>query len=57
VEGFSYPEIAAIHDIPLGTVRSRLARTRSRLQKSLWQQAIDTGFVRDPAERPGSESP
>lgn len=55
VEGFSYPEIAAILDIPLGTVRSRLARTRSRLQKSLWQQAIDTGFVRDPAERPGSE--
>jgi RNA polymerase sigma-70 factor (ECF subfamily) len=55
VEGFSYPEIAAILDIPLGTVRSRLARARSRLQKSLWQQAIDTGFIRDPAERPGSE--
>ncbi len=51
VEGFSYPEIAAILDIPVGTVRSRLARARSRLQKSLWQQAIDTGFVRDPAER------
>jgi RNA polymerase sigma-70 factor (ECF subfamily) len=56
VEGFSYPEIAAILDIPLGTVRSRLARGRSRLQKSLWQQAIDTGFVTDPAERLRSES-
>jgi RNA polymerase sigma factor (sigma-70 family) len=57
VEGFSYPEIAAILDIPVGTVRSRLARARSRLQKSLWQQAIDTGFVSDPAERLRSEPP
>ncbi|MDH3980416.1 MAG: sigma-70 family RNA polymerase sigma factor [Gammaproteobacteria bacterium] len=57
VEGFSYPEIAAILDIPVGTVRSRLARARSRLQKSLWQQAIDTGFVKDPADRLRSETP
>lgn len=51
VEGFSYPEIGEILGIPVGTVRSRLARARSRLQKSLWQQAIDTGFVEDPADR------
>ena len=57
VEGFSYPEIAAILEIPVGTVRSRLARARSRLQKSLWQQAIDTGFVEDPADRLRSEKP
>jgi len=57
VEGFSYPEIAAILEIPPGTVRSRLARARSRLQKSLWQQAVDTGFVTDPGGRPGSKSP
>jgi RNA polymerase sigma-70 factor, ECF subfamily len=57
VEGFTYPEIAAILDIPVGTVRSRLARARSRLQKALWQQAIDTGFVSDPAEHLRSDSP
>jgi len=51
VEGFSYPEIATILDIPVGTVRSRLARARSRLQKSLWQHAIDTGFAAEPADR------
>lgn len=57
VEGFSYPEIATILEIPVGTVRSRLARARSRLQKSLWQQAIDTGFVEDPAKRLRSDTP
>jgi RNA polymerase sigma-70 factor (ECF subfamily) len=57
VEGFSYPEIAAMLDIPLGTVRSRLARARSRLQKTLWQQAIDTGFIADPGERLRSDTP
>jgi RNA polymerase sigma-70 factor (ECF subfamily) len=57
VEGFSYPEIAAILDIPVGTVRSRLARARSRLQKTLWQQAIDTGFIEDPADRLRSDIP
>lgn len=57
VEGFSYQEIAAILEIPVGTVRSRLARARSRLQKSLWQQAIDTGFVEDPADRLRSDIP
>jgi RNA polymerase sigma factor (sigma-70 family) len=32
VEGFSCPEIAEIPEIPVGTVRSRLSRARSRLQ-------------------------
>ena len=57
VEGFSYPEIAEILEIPVGTVRSRLARARSRLQNSLWQQAIDMGFIKDPAERLRSDAP
>jgi RNA polymerase sigma-70 factor (ECF subfamily) len=39
LEEFSYPEIAATLGIPIGTVRSRLARARSALQKALWQQA------------------
>jgi len=35
VEGLSYREIATVADIPLGTVMSRLARGRSRLQRDI----------------------
>lgn len=35
MEGMSYKEIAEITEIPLGTVMSRLARARKRLQQSL----------------------
>lgn len=45
VEGFTYEEIAKTLDVPVGTVRSRLARGRSLLQKSLWQHALDRGLV------------
>ncbi len=37
LEGFSYKEIADISAIPLGTVMSRLARARKRLQHYLTQ--------------------
>lgn len=44
VRGFSYGEIASTLEIPVGTVRSRLARGRALLQKALWEHACDAGL-------------
>lgn len=44
LESFSYGEIAESLDIPIGTVRSRLARARAALQKILWRQAQERNF-------------
>jgi RNA polymerase sigma-70 factor (ECF subfamily) len=54
VQGFPYGEIACALEIPVGTVRSRLARGRALLQKALWEHACDAG-LRSGAleERPG----
>jgi RNA polymerase sigma-70 factor (ECF subfamily) len=38
VQGFSYQEIAEITDVPLGTVKSRLARARGKLRDHLRDQ-------------------
>jgi RNA polymerase sigma-70 factor (ECF subfamily) len=45
VQGYSYTEAAEVLEVPVGTVRSRLARARSALQRSLWQHACDSGFA------------
>jgi RNA polymerase sigma-70 factor (ECF subfamily) len=45
LQEFSYAEIAATLEIPIGTVRSRLARARAALQGILWQQAQAYGLA------------
>jgi RNA polymerase sigma factor (sigma-70 family) len=44
VEDFSYAEIASITKVPVGTVRSRIARARNLLQQKLWIQACEMGI-------------
>lgn len=45
VQGYSYAEAAHLLGIPLGTVRSRLSRARTLLQKALWEQAGEAGMT------------
>jgi RNA polymerase sigma-70 factor (ECF subfamily) len=56
IQGFSYQEAADALDVPVGTVRSRLARGRSLLQKSLWDQAIDMGLRTPDHPAPAEEA-
>jgi RNA polymerase sigma-70 factor (ECF subfamily) len=45
VEGLTYDEAAEALGVPPGTVRSRMKRGRTLLQKALWQQAREAGFA------------
>ncbi len=55
LEGFTYGEIAAMLDVPIGTVRSRLARGRTLLQRALWHQAAAAGLVSERASAPAAD--
>jgi RNA polymerase sigma-70 factor (ECF subfamily) len=47
MEGFAYKEIAAILEIPIGTVMSRLYRARQLLQRTLRAYARQRGLTKD----------
>lgn len=56
LEELTYAEIAAALEIPVGTVRSRLARGRCALQKRLWESAKAYGLnAEHAAPTPGHE--
>lgn len=45
LQGLAYREVADLLGVPVGTVRSRLARGRSRLQEALWEHATEQGLT------------
>jgi RNA polymerase sigma-70 factor (ECF subfamily) len=45
VHGFSCKEAAAVLEIPLGTLLSRLHRGRKQLERGLWDYAVANGLV------------
>lgn len=55
VEGFSYEEIATVTAVPIGTVRSRLARARRELARQLLDYARDRGLLRREKVERGEE--
>lgn len=47
IEGMSYQEIADATEVPIGTVRSRLARGRALLRKHLEAYARKEGYLKE----------
>jgi RNA polymerase sigma-70 factor (ECF subfamily) len=45
LHGFSCKEVAAMLDVPLGTVLSRLHRGRKELERGMWDYAVAHGLV------------
>ena len=47
IEQMSYQEIADITEVPIGTVRSRIARGRAMLRRLLESYALKEGFIKE----------
>jgi RNA polymerase sigma-70 factor (ECF subfamily) len=55
IQEFSYRDVARLLHVPIGTVRSRLSRGRSLLQRALWDLAVEAGVVHPhPPRKPGT---
>jgi len=50
IDGLSYPELSEVLNVPVGTVKSRLFRGRRLLQQSLYEYALEMGYLH-PKER------
>ncbi|HEV2130628.1 MAG TPA: sigma-70 family RNA polymerase sigma factor [Longimicrobiaceae bacterium] len=50
LEGLSYPDLAEVLGVPVGTVKSRLFRGRRLLQQALYEYALEMGYIR-PGDR------
>lgn len=53
VQGLSYRDAAELLEVAVGTVRSRLARARSRLQQTLWEHGAAAGLTQASPEAEG----
>jgi len=51
MDDMSYRQIADVVGCPVGTVRSRLHRSRRMLQQALWQVAQERGIIQGMRER------
>jgi RNA polymerase sigma-70 factor (ECF subfamily) len=45
LEGLNYQEIADLMEVPVGTIKSRLFRGRRRLQRELYDYAVEMGYL------------
>ena len=55
LEDHSYEEAAAILEVPIGTVRSRLFRARRMIQEALIAYAEDAGLARKATQEPRTD--
>lgn len=46
LESLSYQEAARVLEVPVGTVKSRLFRARQRLQRDLYDYALEMGYLK-----------
>jgi RNA polymerase sigma-70 factor (ECF subfamily) len=49
IEGHSYDEVAAIEEVPVGTIKSRLSRGRAHLRRLLGEPEEEPGTLDEPS--------